>query len=205
MNPNIRRSILEDAADFIKIKERLPLNIENDHTNQGGFLLGTDIETYKFYISHGICLTAIADETIGFGIMLPNELVKQSELWEKRKSVNWSVDLETLEKSNISYLEQMAFLKGYRKLTLILAYNLLHAAFENGAEFVLTTTVKRPVINKAAIPLILAAGGRKVGNIDEVYPQIGDINSDIYLMDKDAFYECIKKRISYKFLTENSL
>jgi len=205
MNPNIRRSILEDASEFIKIKERLPLSTQDDHNNQGGFLLGTDIETYKFYISHGICLTAIADEVVGFGIMLPNAIVKQSELWEKRKYVDWSVDLKTLENSNISYLEQMAFLKGHKKLTLILAYNLLHDAFEKGAEYVLTTTVRKPVINVAAVPLILAAGGKKVGNIDEIYPQIGDINSDIYLMGKETFYERVKRRTSYSFLAENSL
>ncbi len=206
MNPRIRKSTLEDAKHFIRIKECLPLNTQSDDTQQGGFLLGTDIETYKFYISHGICFTAIAsDEVVGFGIMLPNELVKQSELWEKRKTVQWSVDLAKLEHSNISYLEQMAFLRGNRKLTLILSYNLVHAAFENGADHILTTTVRKPVANEAAIPLIHAVGGRRVGNIDEVYPQVGAINSDIYLMDKTTFYESIKSRISYDFLIANSI
>lgn len=206
MNPKIRKSTLEDANHFIRIKELLPLSTQSKHTKQGGFLLGTNIETYKFYISHGICFTGIAvNEVVGFGIMLPNALVKQSELWEKRKTVKWAVDLATLENSNVSYLEQMAFLKGNRKLTLILSYNLVHTTFENGADYVLTTTVKKPVTNEAAIPLIKAVGGKKVGNIDEVYPQVGAVNSDIYLIDKTTFYQSIKKRISYDFLIANSL
>jgi len=206
MNPKIRKSTLEDAEHFIRIKESLPLSTQNNHSQQGGFLLGTDIATYKFYISHGICFTAIAsNEVVGFGIILPNELVKQSELWEKRKTVKWSIDLAKLESSNIAYLEQMAFLKGNRKLTLVLSYNLVHAAFKHGADYILTTTVKEPVANEAAIPLIKAVGGKKVGNIDEVYPQVGAINSDIYLIDKTTFYRSIKNLLSHDFLIANSL
>jgi len=206
MNPKIRQSILSDAEHFLAIKERLPISIENDDTTQGGFLLGTDLETYRFYINHGFCYTAIAsDEIIGFGIMLPNQLVKQSEIWEKRKTVSWKINLSTLEKSNVAYLEQLAFLKGHRKLVLILSYNLVHKAFENGADFILTTTVKKPVLNLAAIPLIKAAGGRKVGNIDEVYDNIGDINSDLYLIEKTTFHKSLEKRILYDFLVAHTL
>jgi len=206
MNPKIRTSTLVDAEHFIRIKECLPLNAESKQTKQGGFLLGTDIDTYKFYIQHGICFTAVAfEEIVGFGILLPNQIIRESELWEKRKTVDWSVDLATLENSNIAFLEQMAFLKGNRKLTLILSYNLAHAAFGNGADYILTTTVKKPVTNEAAIPLIHAVGGREVGNIDEIYPKVGMINSDIYLMDKTSFYQRIKKLAVHDFLMENAL
>ena len=206
MNQKIRVSILEDAEHFIRIKDNLPLNTNSEDTQQGGFLLGTDLETYQFYIQHGQCLTAISsDEIIGFGILLPNHLVKQSEVWEKRNSANWSIDLATIENSNIAYIEQMAFLRKNQKLVLILAYNLIHSAFEHGAEYILTTTVRKPVLNLAAIPLIRAAGGKKVGNIDEVYPQVGQINSDLYLMEKDVFYQTIKKRVIYDFLIANTL
>jgi len=206
MSRKIRKSTIKDAKHFINIKERLPLGTENNHSEQGGFLLGTNIETYQFYINHGLCYTAlVSNEIVGFGIILPNELVKQSELWEKRKTVEWSVNLSKLENSNIAYLEQMAFLKGYNKLILILSYNLLQAAFKNGADYILTTTVKKPVLNLAAVPLIKAAGGKLIGNIDELYPKVGEINSDIYLMEKIKFYESIKKRISHDFLIENTL
>lgn len=206
MNQQIRRSIIEDAEHFLRIKENLPLRTQNRDSNQGGFLLGTNLATYQLYIHHGTCLTAItADEIVGFGILLPNDIVKQSEIWEKRKTVKWTIDLATLENSNVAYIEQLAFLKRNRKLVLILSYNLVHSAFENGADYVLTTTVRKPVINMAAVPLIQAGGGRRVGNIDEVYPQLGPINSDIYIIEKTMFYQSVRKRIFYEFLLTNTL
>lgn len=197
----IRKSIIEDAEYFIKIKERLPLCTQDEQSEKGGFLLGTNLETYQFYIHNGLCFTALAnEEVVGFGIILPNELIKQSALWEKRKSVDWSLDLSRLENSNVAYIEQLAFLKGHRKLTIILSYELLHTAFENGAELILTTTVREPVINLSAVPMIKAVEGKLIGNIDEVYPIVGDINSDIYLMDKAPFYQSIKKRRIYDLI-----
>ena len=74
----IRPSCLADAVHFVGIKERLPLDTESDHTQQGGFLLGTDLDTYQFYVDHGSCLSAeVGGEVVGFGIMLPNHLVKR--------------------------------------------------------------------------------------------------------------------------------
>jgi len=206
MNQKIRKSTLEDAEDFVRIKDHLPLNTQSNHTQQGGFLLGTNLETYQFFIHHGFCLSAIAShKVVGFGIILPDDLVRQSELWEKRKAAKWLIDITAIENSNIAYLEQMAFLKGNDKLVVTLSYNLIHGAFENGADYILTTTVKKPMVNEAAIPLIKAGGGRRVGNIDEVYPQVGQINSDIYLIEKTTFYKCINKLSSYDFLIANSL
>jgi hypothetical protein len=42
-------------------------------------------------------------------------------------------------------------------------------------------------MNLAAIPFIEKAGGRKIGRINEVYPEIGHILSDIYLIEKDIY------------------
>lgn len=201
MNQKIRKSIPQDAEHFVKIKERLPLASPNQHSEQGGFLLGTTLETYQLYIKHGFCLSALEDDTlVGFGILLPNDMVRKSEIWEKRSSAKWSLDISVLENNSIAYIEQLAFLKGFRKLVLALSYRLMHHAFESGARYVLTTTVRKPVVNKAAIPLIRAAGGQLSGNIDEVYPEVGPINSDIFLMEKKAFYRSLEKRICYDFL-----
>lgn len=206
MNQKIRIAIPEDAEHFVRIKKCLPLNMQHDHTKQGGFLLGTSLETYKFYIAHGFCLTATAsDQIVGFGIQLPDHLIKQSELWEKRKTAKWTMNLATLENSTIAYIEQLAFLKGYHKLVLALSYNLIHDAFKKGAQYVLTTTVRKPVVNEAAIPLVQAVGGSHIGNIDEVYPEVGEINSDIYAMEKSLFYQRLRQRISYDFMAEHSL
>jgi len=206
MKQKIRKSTLQDAQHFVRIKNKLPLPKENKNTTQGGFLLGTDIDTYKFYIKNGHCLTAIINsEIVGFGIIIPNQLVKRSELWEKRKKVKWTININDLENNNVSYIEQLAFLKGHNKLSIVLSYNLIKMGFSKGANFMLTTTVKKPIVNAAAIPYIKSIGGFKIGNIDEIYPGIGNINSDIYLIKKNTFYKKIKELSFYDLLKSNEL
>lgn len=206
MKPNIRKSTLDDAHGFVRIKNKLPISKENKYTKQGGFLLGTDYRTYKVYIENGHCLTAIVDdEIVGFGIILPHHLVKNSELWKKRHLVNWSINFNDIEYKNVSYIEQLAFLKGNRKLSVILSYNLVKSVFDSGTDFILTTTVKKPIMNTAAIPYIKSIGGVKIGNIDEFYPTVGTINSDIYLIEKDTFHKKIKELSLFGFLRSNEL
>ena len=206
MKQKIRKSTLKDAQDFVQIKTKLPIPKNKENAKHGGFLLGTDINTYKFYIENGNCLTAIFNnEIVGFGIILPNQLVRNSDLWEKRKQVNWSINFEDIENSNVSYVEQLAFLKGHRKLSLILSYNLVKSVFDSGSDYILTTTVKEPIMNTAALPYIKATGGYRIGNIDETYHSVGRINSDIFLIEKDVFYKKIKELSFYDFLNSNEL
>jgi hypothetical protein len=206
MKQKIRKSTVKDAQDFVQIKTKLPIPKNKESAKQGGFLLGTDINTYKFYIENGNCLSAIFNnEIVGFGIILPNQLVIKNDLWEKRKQVNWSINFEEIENSNVSYLEQLAFLRGHRKLSLILSYNLVKSVFDNGSDYILTTTVKEPIMNVAAIPYISAIGGYRIGNIDEDYPSVGRINSNIYLIEKEIFYKKIKELSFYDFLKSNEL
>ncbi|MDC1174235.1 hypothetical protein OAT67_02495 [Bacteriovoracaceae bacterium] len=206
MKQKIRKSTIQDAQHFVRIKNTLPLPKEKKDTIKGGFLLGTDINTYKFYIENGHCLTAVVkDEIVGFGIILPNQLVKNSELWEKRKQVKWTINFTDLEEGNVSYLEQLAFVSGHRMLSIALSYNLVKSIFDGGTNFILTTTVKKPVLNTAAIPYIKSIGGFKIGNIDETYPIVGNINSDVYLIKKNTFYKKIKTLVFYNFLKSNEL
>ncbi len=206
MNQRIRKSILQDAGHFVRIKNQLPLPAENTETARGGFLLGTGIDTYKFYIENGYCLTALdRDKIVGFGIILPKKIVEKSELWEKRNTVKWRVDFRKIENKNLGYIEQLAFVKTYRKLSAILSYNLVKKGFETGADYLLTTTVRKPVTNTAAIPYIKSIGGIKIGNIDEHYPEAGNINSDIYLMEKNLFFKKIKELPFYNFLKSREL
>ena len=115
MSRMIRKSILKDAQHFVEVKNQLVLSL-NDK-NSGGFLLGTDVDTYTFYIKNGKCLTAVAnDNVVGFGIVLPDSIVRNSMLWEKRRTASWTINLKDLEESNIAYFEQLAFLKSYKKV-----------------------------------------------------------------------------------------
>ena len=78
---------------------------------------------------------------------------------------------------------------GHSRTVIKLAYNIACWAFKEKHSTLFTTTVKNPITNLAAVPYILKGGGRKVGNIDEIYPVIGQINSDIYKLEADDFYK----------------
>lgn len=207
MKRKIRKAILNDASAYLGINHKLPVVSEKDNaTSTGGFLLGTDFETYQSYIDLGFCYTALAeDKIVGFGVMFPNETVKTSDLWMKRKNANWLIDIAKLEKCNISYIDQLAFLKGNSRSAIILAYNMIKHSFKFGSEYVITTTVREPMHNLAAIPFIKAAGGKVVGTIDEYYPVVGDIKSDLHLISAEAFYVAINKLSIYNWLRQNEI
>ncbi|WP_394991498.1 hypothetical protein [Emticicia sp.] len=206
MNTRIRKAKLADAEDFMFIKSQLSMSLVEGTSTKGGFLLGTDVETYRNFIQNEYCLVAELDEkVIGFGIILSDMTLRKSEIWEKRKSANLFVNLEEYEPNHLCYFEQLAFLKGHRKSVIILSYSLLNWVFEQGYDTLFTTTVNKPILNLAAVPFIHAVGGVKVGNIDEFYPSIGQINSDIYLIESKTFFEKTALHPIYAFLEENKL
>ena len=202
MKQMIRRSVLNDALHFISIKNKLSMPLDSNTTTQGGFLLGTDLDTYKYYIKEGICYSALSfHEVVGFGIVLPNEVVRKSNLWGRRRAAGWNININEIEQNNIAYFEQLAFLNGHRKLVLRLAYKMAKVAFEGGAEFILTTTVKEPIKNLASLPFIHVVGGKKIGSIKENYIVVGELVSDIYLISKTAFHQKVQELPYYDLLT----
>lgn len=206
MNTIIRKAQVEDAEAFIAIKNQLPITLVDGETTTGGFLLGTDVETYRSYIETEYCLVAeLNSEVIGFGIILSDKCLRESDVWEKRYDAKWNIDLSVYEEKRLCYFEQLAFLKGNRKSVLILAYNLVKWVFDKGYDTLFTTTVNKPILNLAAIPFIHAVSGIKAGNIDEVYPLIGQINSDIYLIEAEVFYEKVLTLPLSSFFQENTL
>lgn len=203
MSTIIRKAEWKDAPAFVRIKDQLPLTLTSGGSTKGGFLLGTDLKTYRNYIQNAYCLVATTGKNVvGFGILLPDRLLRESEVWKKRHWATWYVDLPVYEKQNLCYFEQLAFLPGHRKTVLKLSYNLMKWAFEEGHETLFTTTVNKPVLNLAAIPFIKAAGGIHAGNIDEVYPRIGAINSDIYLMASGVFFQKTEAHPLYPLFKE---
>jgi hypothetical protein len=191
-----RRAKIEDAARFVEIKEQLPMPVLGEgENNTGGFLLATSENMYIYFINHAFCLVAEVDDcVVGFGILLPDDILKMSEIWDKRYLVNWKLDIDDYEYSKLCYFEQLAFLPPFRKLAPVLAFTLLHDAFQNECyDAMFTSTVQKPVTNLAAVPLIKAAGGKLIGNINEYYLGAGEINSDIYIIEKEDFNACLQK------------
>lgn len=184
MNIKIRKALTEDAYSFLKLKENLSFKNVSGETTKGGFLLGTNIEEYQLYIKNDFCLVAENDsQIIGFGIVLKDKTLKNSSIWNKRHQTQWEIDIQSYENNSICYFEQLAFLNGYSRTVIRLCYQLMNLAFEDH-ETLFTSTVHSPILNLAAVPYILKASGNKVANIDEIYPEIGRIKSDIYKIER---------------------
>lgn len=196
----LRTANIDDAAALIRIKKALPMPDLGLETSEGGFLLGTDQATYETYLQQAYCLIAEGESPVGFGIIFPDELVRASELWQKREAVRWAVNLTDFENKKLGYFEQLAFLPYQRRWAIALAYHLVKHAFRQGHEVLFMTTVNKPILNLAALPFIRRAGGFYAGNIDEYYPGIGAINSDIYGIRAKDFVANAQRSTVYPFL-----
>lgn len=206
MNSQIRIATKEDAPLFIEIKNRLPIKRTDGSTTTGGFLLGTDLKTYEHYIENSFCLVAEADSNIvGFGIVFTDEMLRKSDVWMRREQASWDINLKEYEEKKICYFEQLAFLQGHRKLVIRLAYQLVKWVFDQHYDALFTTTVNKPVVNLAAVPFIKIVSGVKAGNIDEIYPLIGEINSDIYVIESENFYTKTKEHALYPYIKRHSI
>lgn len=204
MKTRIRIAELNDASSFVAIKDQLPIKKTDGTTSTGGFLLGTDIATYEYYIENAFCLVAeVNDKIVGFGIIFNEVMLRSSDVWLRRKQANWFINLADWEDKKLCYFEQLAFLPGYRRLVILLSYNLVKWVFDLGYDALFTTTVKEPILNLAAIPFIYAVDGILAGNIREIYPKIGLINSDIYLIESECFYSKTKIHSLYPFFQNN--
>ena len=106
MEIRIRRAASKDALEIFQVKEqiRLPANAENQD-QQGGFLLGTDLEQYGYFIEHDQVLVAqecASGKIVGFAIVLKHESVTNSILWQRAQEVRW-------ETEEVFHLDRAAF------------------------------------------------------------------------------------------------
>lgn len=196
----LRKATISDAPAFVAIKDKLPLTLSDGSTSTGGFLLGTNEAAYAEYIHSSWCMVAEdKGRVVGFGIIFPDDVVRQSDIWARRHDAQWTVEISAYEPQRLCYFEQLAFLKGYRRTAIALAYQLTCIAYKEGSEILFTTTVRKPVLNLAAVPFILAAGGIKAGCIDEIYPVAGNILSDIYVVVANNFHANVAAHPLYPF------
>lgn len=186
----------------MQIKAALPMPDCNDgRPFPGGFLLGTGESAYLNYIRHAWCMVLERNHQVsGFGILLPDRLLRESELWEKRNLATWLVPFQPFESLPLCYFEQLAFLPGQRRMAVTLAYQLIKTAFQSGCQALFTTLVKEPVRNTAALPFLKAAGAIHAGYVDEVYPVAGPILSDIYILERSVFELNAKAHPLYEML-----
>ena len=64
----------------------------------------------------------------------------------------------------------------------------------------LTTVVRRPLHNRAALPFSSVTGFERVGEIEEDYAENGRILSDVYYLSRETLWRRLEARAFKRFL-----
>lgn len=186
----LRRARPEDVNAMLDIKRALGFASQDGVSVRGGFLLGTDRDGYLERVAHGLSWVLDDGGVQGFSIVLPDRVFRGSEIWARRDQVQWSVDPSCFDSGEIGYFDQLAVRAGSSRLrseALALALAPVVELMEAGAQYMMSTTVTQPVQNLAAVPYLRRLGAKRVGVIDEHYPDFGDLVSDVWAVDRRGY------------------
>lgn len=203
--PNLRLRAGEpgDAEAMLAIKRRLRMQPDpgdGAQSSRGGFLLGSTLAQYEALLASAqvdVLLDGAA--VVGFVTALPDAALRQSDLWQRRAQIGGGFgaeELAALEALQLGYLDQLALLPDpkYRLCGPALAYRAAARLFEAGCELLFATVVARPVRNLVTRPLLAAVGAVQLGSIEELYPEVGAITSDVFCITRAAFHPGDERR-----------
>jgi hypothetical protein len=179
----IRRASQADAEAILKVKQALALPPDAREAPGGGFLLGSSLEGYRALIDAADVwvLNGTDGAIAGFAVLLPEPVLRASELWTRREAIRWEVPAGwAVPEHRVCYFDQLAILPAARMRAAELALTALRAAVRTGHQHLFATTVAHPVRNTASLALLRALGARRVGSVDEEYEGVGRIVSDLY-------------------------
>jgi hypothetical protein len=179
----IRRATQGDAEAILAVKRALALPPDAREAPRGGFLLGASLEGYRALIDAADVwvLTGTDGVVAGFAVLLPEAVLRASELWTRREGIQWEVPAGwVLPDSGVCYFDQLATLPEARMRAPELALAALRGAVQAGHQHLFATVVAHPVQNTASLALLRALGARRVGSVDEEYEGVGRIVSDLY-------------------------
>jgi ribosomal protein S18 acetylase RimI-like enzyme len=179
----LRPARAADVAAFLEIKHELRL--DPARPAEGGFLLGASADAYAWYVEHAhVLVLEGADGRIGgFAVALPDAVLRATDVWARRHQIAWDAGgWDALEGAKVGYFDQLAVRpeRRGRIYAPALAAAVVQALAADGHQHVFATVVREPVWNTASLPLLHAAGARRIGQIDETYPEAGRILSDVY-------------------------
>ncbi|HEX2077442.1 MAG TPA: hypothetical protein VHG08_07020 [Longimicrobium sp.] len=178
----VRRAVAGDAEALLAIKRALALPADAREAPRGGFLLGASLERYRALIDAAdVWVLLDAEGAIaGFAAVLPEAVLRASELWARRALIRWDAPGWTPPEERMCYFDQLAILPHARMRAPELALTALRAAVEAGHEHLYATIVSHPVYNAASLPLLRALGAQRVGTVEEEYAGVGRIVSELY-------------------------
>jgi hypothetical protein len=184
----IRKGTVDDLPAILEVRRQLRL--DPSRGAEGGFLLGSPPDVYREFLAGGRVHVLDSDGIVGFSVTLDDARFRASELWEKRHLVASDLDPAALEPLRIGYFDQLGVLLRARRslAAAALAFRSL-ADLLADHDIVFVTTVREPVFNRAAWPYLARVGAVHIGRIDEIYPEIGALVSDVHLITRAAFTE----------------
>jgi hypothetical protein len=185
----IRRAAQADAEAILTVKLALALPPDAREAPGGGFLLGASLEGYRVLIDAADVwvLTGTDGSVAGFAVLLPEPVLRASELWARREAIRWEVPSGwTPPEARVCYFDQLAILPRARMRAPELALTALRGAVRAGHEHLFATVVTHPVQNTASLALLRTLGARRVGSVDEEYEGVGRIVSDLYYAPIDG-------------------
>ncbi len=185
----IRRALWEDVEGVLAVKQRLAMPRDVSATSTGGFLLGSSRQWYDAFVEQAFfhVLEDRDQGIVGFAIALGDGLMRSGDIWTRRTEVKWTEDIADAESGRVSYYEQLAILpdRRYRLYGPSLALAPYRDLVSTEHTHVFATVVRKPVHNRAAVPLLEGIGARRVGAIEEEYPEVGELASDVYMVRID--------------------
>jgi len=190
----LRRATPADVDALIEIKRGLPMP-RAEQTSEGGFLLGSELETYRALLEVArVWLLEVEHRVVGFAMTLDDPVLRQSPVWARRDAIVWapSFDVEAALARRITYFDQLGVLPAFRHRYwgAALALRALAEQFdEAGHDLALTTTVIEPIINRAALPYLARVGARELGRVNEHYPGVGSIVSAVHVIEASCYRE----------------
>ena len=186
MRRRLRAATQADIPAVLSLRARLRIDRPEDC---GGFLLGCSEARYRWFADHAIFLLIEEKAAVnGFAIALPDPVVRASALWQRVDRIAWREDAAPPPTdSRLGYFEQLALSPEACRLTATpLAFAAVSALAETGHQHLYATILDRPVRNEAALPLLRAIGARAVGAVEEDYPEVGPVSSELHHVPLDA-------------------
>lgn len=193
MKVTLRSAAAEDGLAILHIKEQLRLKLEDSTAKRlGGFLLGTSLAEYQQFIQQDVVLVAECDEprqVVGFAVVMNHASLAQSALLQRAEQVQWETAFRTgFNAKHFAFFEQLGMLPdpAYRVYAKYLAFAITWKIFQTH-EALFTTVLQYPFLNTAALSFINVVGFEYAGMVDEVYPDIGRVKSNVYHLERQDF------------------
>ncbi len=190
----LRHASPDDVPTLIEIKSELAINQEDAPAFRGGFLLGSSVELYMALAHAGqiiIAHTKDDDHIHGFGIAIESEILQNSPLWARRELIDWEPDFDAEHAltRRIGYLDQLAVRPGSQRkwIGALLSCAMMERFIATNHDLVFTTTLVKPIVNAASLPLIARIMGHRIGQLEEHYEGLGHVISALHVLPPKGY------------------